>query len=385
MLATINSESSAEDSRDSTDMARDLRLEDQEFERKYKEFRSQARLFYRLRVATRASDAVFNKAENFFYRQSINKPIDAPIFLLGNFRSGTSFFEKVLSDHNAVGHFTYGSQIFPRSPIFTSALIRRFSFLNTTMIPVHMPSTVNTESPYEGEGIWRFCKNNCWTSSPVNILDRNYTDPEFENLFRICIQKHLISQKRKRFINKNPWNTLRVGYLSKLFPDARFLYITRHPHRQLRSQLDLEQIVQRVACGLEYFNEAFSDQFYPPRMFFRTHNSTPYIRLYPENKVMATAMSIVDFDEEFDEQVKQSGVEDRLFRIRYEDLVEDFSRILQEVYDFLDLGGEEAKRVIDYNKANYLRRNLTSSVAPVPEFNEEVNNCLSVLRNKHGY
>jgi len=385
MLADSNLKRPGGDSQIWTDMAKDLQMGDRKFDEKYKEFSSQARLFYRIRALTKACDAALNVAENAIHRRSIERPIDAPIFLMGNFRSGTSFFEKILADHHDVGHFTYGSQVFPRSPIITSAFIRKFPLLNTAMVPVHMPASVNTESPYEGEGIWRFCRNNCWTESPVNILEKNYSDPRFERIFRSSIQKHLISQNRKRFINKNPWNTLRIGYLSKIFPDARFLYITRHPHRQLRSQLDLEAVLKKAMYGLEHFNEVFSDQFYPPRVFFRTHRSAAYIKLYPENKALATAMSIVDFDEEFDEQVKKLNIENRLMRVRYEDLVDQFTPILKRVFTFLGLEESEAKQVIAFNKASYLRRNLTSATAPLPEFTDEVRDCLSVLRDKHDY
>ena len=369
----------------STNMAKDLQLEDQALSAKYRDFRDQAKFYYNMRGVNKVLDASFNGIENVLYRNEISKPIVAPIFLLGNFRSGTSFFEKVIADHRDVGHFTYGSQVFPRSPIITGAAIRKFAFFNKPMVPVHMPSSVNAESPYEAEPIWRFCKNNCWTDDAVNILDQNFSDPAFEKIFRTAIQKSLISQKKKRFLNKNPWNTLRVGYLSKLFPDAKFLYITRHPNRQLRSQLDLEKICQKVLGGLEHFNEAFSDQFFPPRVFFRTNSSARYIDLYSRNKPLATAMSIVDFDEEFDAQVKSANVEDRLFRIRYEDLVENFAPMLDDVFDFLDLGQEDARRVIEKNEASYLKRNLVSSTSRVPEFDDEVNECLSTLHRKHGY
>jgi hypothetical protein len=140
-----------------------------------------------------------------------------------------------------------------------------------------------------------------------------------------------------------------------------------------------------VLGGLEHFNEAFSDQFYPPRVFFRTNNSTRYIDLYPQNKPLATAMSIVDFDEEFDAQVESASIENRLFRIRYEDLVEKFSPMLEDVFDFLDLSKGEASRVIEENQASYLQRNLVSSTSKVPKFDDDVNICLSTLCRKHGY
>ena len=59
--------------------------------------------------------------------------------------------------------------------------------------------------------------------------------------------------------------------------------------------------------------------------------------------------------------------------------------MLEDVFDFLDLSKDEARRVIEKNQASYLKRNLVSSTSKVPEFDDEVNNCLSVLHRKHGY
>src|SRR4029079_446514 len=126
------------------------------------------------------------------------------------------------------------------------------------------------QSPFEGEPIWRFCRNNCWSADPVNVLDTGFEDREFERVLRRTIVKHLRSQGKRRFTNKNPWNTYRAGYLARLFPDARFIYIVRHPYRMLRSQLDLGQIAKRAYEGMPHFSERFSDAFGRERGFLRT-------------------------------------------------------------------------------------------------------------------
>ena len=155
---------------------------------------------------------------------------------------------------------------------------------------------------------------------------------------------HLISQHKTRFVNKNPWNTLRIGYLAKLYPDAKFVYIIRHPHRMLRSQIDLEGVHERTLGHLKNYNEVFSDQFAAPREFFRTSDSRKYIDLYKTDRLLATAMSIADFDNTFDREVETSGLSDRIYRVRYEDLLVDFSPQMQKIFEFLDLHDAKWRR-----------------------------------------
>jgi hypothetical protein len=366
-------------------MGADQLLDDDQLAAKYDELISTTSLYYRIRHLTRATDAVFNRLENLAFRKRIAAPVTAPIFPLGNFRSGTSFLEKVIADHFDVGHFTYTSQIFPRAPIITSATVRRVPALNKPMKPFHVPNDVTVESPYEGEPIWRFCTNHCWTDEPSNVLDGRFEDRRFERTLQAAINKHLISQGKSRFVNKNPWNTLRIGYLDKLYPDAKFVYIVRHPHRMLRSQLDLEAMCARAFRDMPRYNEIFSDQFQPPRVFFRTPNSRPYIDLYPDDRVLATAMSIVDIDETFDQQVTEAGLGGRVHRVRYEDLMADFSSEMTRIFEFCELEPGEARRVIADNEAGFLRRDLVSSTAPPPQFSADIAEVLAPLVAKYRY
>ncbi len=368
-----------------TQSGRDSRLNDAELAEKYKEIIETTTLYYRLRHVTRAMDGAFNGLENAIYSARINAPLRAPIFPLGNFRSGTSFLEKVISDHPTIGYFTYTSQIFPRSPIITRAAMRVVPALNTPMLPIHMPANVDALAPYEGEPIWRWCKNNCWTDNEINILDQDFSDPVFERLLHKVINKHLISQKKSRFINKNPWNTLRVGYLSKLYPDAKFVYIVRHPHRMLRSQVDLEGLHERTLGHMKDYNRVFSDQFASPREFFRTPSSRDYIDLYKTDRVLATAMSIVDFDEMFDYQVDKAGLSNRVYRVRYEDLLAAFGDEMRLIFGFLGLSDADGERVIADNEEKYLRKDLVSSKSRLPRFGDDVESVLGPLVEKHGY
>src|SRR5690606_21520907 len=49
--------------------------------------------------------------------------------------------------------------------------------------------------------------------------------------------RKLTWRNRRRPLLKNPANTPRVGLLKQMFPDAKFVYIVRHPHAVYRSNV----------------------------------------------------------------------------------------------------------------------------------------------------
>ena len=368
-----------------TQSGKDSRLSDDEVREKYKELIATTTTYHRIRHFTKAVDTFFHFSENLFGGPQLDAPLKSPIFPLGNFRSGTSFLEKVISDHDSIGYFTYTSQVFPRSPIMTGLGMKYVPALNTPMLPIHMPSSVDALSPYEGEPIWRWCKNNPWSSDPINVLGADFSDPAFESLLLRVINKHLISQKKERFINKNPWNTHRVGYLSRLYDDAKFVYIVRHPHRMLRSQIDLVGLHRRTLGHLKNFNDVFSDQFGTPRVFFRTPDSEEFIHRYETDPLRATAMSIVDFDAAFEVEAEKASLKDRILRVRYEDLTADFSSQMRRIFQHVGLLDPEGEAVIQQNEQNYLRKDLISAKSNLPRFDAETEDILKPLADKYDY
>ncbi len=351
---------------------------------KHGAFMRTTRFYYRIHELTRLADWAMDKVENAALSAITNKPIDRPVFPMGNFRSGTSLLEKVIADHPAVGGFTYASQVFPRSPYLVGKVLRTFPSMDEPMLPIHLPNEVRSTSPYEAEPLWRFCRNNYWTGCPTNVLDGEFSDPEFEQILHRTINKALHVQSATRFINKNPWNTLRIGYLARLFPDAKFLYIVRHPNRMVQSQLDLESVSALAWHDMPQFGERFSDQFAPPRLFFRTPAHADIVAAHARDKALGTALSIVDFDTLFDQEVEKAGLENKVLRLRYEDLVADFDASMQRVFSFLELAGPEADSVIASNTAHYVVRNRPERNRQAP-WSEAVTSTLQPMLAKYGY
>lgn len=119
---------------------------------------------------------------------------DRPVFILGIPRSGTSSLFRVLGTHPDLGSLGH-----------------------------------------EGHDIWRMFHHprlHAWRSDAVEagevgVVERRFVPARFRAHF-----------PHRRFVEKTPENSLRVGYLLDLFPDARFIVIHRDPADTLNSLIN---------------------------------------------------------------------------------------------------------------------------------------------------
>ena len=365
-------------------MAKDFLLDENSFLEKYKDIRESVAVFYRLNSVIKPLNQILFGAENLLYRNKLSMPIKKPIFILGNFRSGTTFLEQLITKYFDLGHFTYLSQVFPIAPIFPNKLIRYFPKLSRPMFFPHKPNTkMQYNWPFECEAIWQYCRKGMNAETNSHILDANFSDPKFENILMKSINSHLLQQKKTRFINKNPLCTLRIGYLKKIFPDSLFIYIVRNPFSVLQSQIDMQNIVGRTFSGMTHFKRVFSDQFYPPRTFFKTSAYTEIQEAYRHEKKLGIAKSIVDFDQEFDRQVAYAGLSNSVLKIKYEDLIKDVQESLSEICLFLDLEGE--RKACDAEPGSLINKNLLSHSISLNEKNAKLYEIFEPFIEKYSY
>lgn len=371
-----------------TNMSAESALSRDALDAKYGVFRKNVLRAYAMRRPMRALDAMVARVEDLLHGDELDAPLDRPIFVLGNFRSGTTFLEQVLAQHPSLGHFTLTTSAFPRSPRFADTMRRTIPGFASTMAAPHHPNMViDASSPFEAEAIWRFCRNNLWTTEASNVLDAGFSDPPFERLLRRLIQKQLRLRGRARFINKNPPNTVRLGFLSRVFPDARFIYIVRHPLRMLRSQLDMETAIRRVfPAGSERdYGEAFSNLFVPrAKLFMRTGRHAAITAAYAREPALGLAMSLVDVHHELTGMQERGGLGGRVLTIRYEDLVTSFELEITRVLEFVGLN-DEAGRALARGQACSVDDKLISRRSPPPTFSPAVLETLRPLAESFGH
>ncbi len=294
---------------------------------------------------------------------------EAPIFIVGHWRTGTTLLHELLAlDRRFTSPTTY--ECFdPNHFLLTEGLFRRWaSFLLPTKRPMDNMAS-GWDRPQEDE----FALCMLGQRSPyLTIAFPNHRphDPEYLDLEGLT-PRQLASWKRtfldflrritlrrpKRLVLKSPTHSCRIKALLEMFPDARFLHIVRDPRIVIPSTIHLWKTLyaahglQKPTCaGLE--SRVFAD----------------FDRLYAKL-------------EEGRARVDPS----RFHEVRYETLVADPVAVMRGIYDGLGLGGfDEARPSID----DYLAKNssyVTNRYAvPEPMRREIERRCAAVIA-RYGY
>ena len=166
-------------------------------------------------------------------------------------------------------------------------------------------------------------------------------------MLRSIIQRHLLVQRARRFLNKNPIHLLRLEYLHKLFPDARFVYIVRDP---LATVLSHYRMVQRIAAVIhphpqarQAVEQGLHLDVLTPRIKTRQYAETlalehihPLLGIAHQWRMMnLTALASLQANPALARQTLQ---------ITYEALTRDPSAVLDQVWRFVGLDDAACRR-----------------------------------------
>jgi len=192
-----------------------------------------------------------------------NHPIEKPLFILGNFRSGSTFLHRLLSrdSETFTSLTTWDIYLTPSvtqkkitqlvahvdNKYFGRVLHRAlFAFDRATLgkIKIH---PISFFQPEEDENIHM----HVWDGYFVTFLfpfmeefpDYIHFDealtPEHKKrimtFYKSMLQRHLYATGKKHFVAKNPAFSAKVETLAEFFPDARILYLARNPLDMLPS------------------------------------------------------------------------------------------------------------------------------------------------------
>ena len=248
-----------------------------------------------------------------------------PIFIVGHWRSGTTFLHDLISlDDN----FTYPSTLqcfLPNQFLVTGKL---FLKLDKLLIPEKRPQdnvTTSFRKPQEDE----FAIFNMGHHSPYlrmafpngPLIDNDYLT--LENLSEDQVkewQKVLVKfvkmvsyqQPGKPVVLKSPPHIGRVKFLAEAFPGAKFIHISRDPYSLIPSTVRLWQ-------SLDYI-QGFNRPRYDLAWLYNYIGDT-FETLY----------------EAFERQREEVDAE-QLIDVRYEELVADTPAVIRSIYERLDLG-----------------------------------------------
>ena len=209
-------------------------------------------------TAMSALNSVASKIEERLYGESVAATqMQAPIFILGHWRSGTTLLHNLLACDPQFAAPTLFQTLYPRAFLVLERPFRPFGFIAPTDRLIDN-IRFGFDQPQEDE----FALCNATLLSPYmawifprrqDLFDRYLTLDEaslqertrWHHAFMDFLRK-LTFRTGRRLVLKSPTHTARIRLLLQLFPDALFIHISRDPYTVFQSTRHLYQVMFRV-------------------------------------------------------------------------------------------------------------------------------------------
>jgi len=237
-----------------------------------------------------------------------------PIFIVGVPRSGTTLLYDLLACHKDVAFF---SQIdlreFHHSNFMQFVYLRRriFESRNWPFSRDGFESRVTTsfETPDEFNHFWNKYIHKTWATAD-DVKNSSYE--EIRNEIASLLKK----KNKKRFLNKSPIHSVRIGFLKKIFDDAIFINIIRDGVPVVNSMIRESRKIKNLDG---YFG-----------VHLKKNNQMDFDLLERH------ARQWIDVNTEI-QNCRKFLNENQYFQIKYEDLISDPEDTIKEIFDFCEL------------------------------------------------
>ncbi len=287
---------------------------------------------------------------------SLLEPVKfTPIFVLGSPRSGTTLLYKLLAETNCFNYLSayhlvkyqellhnHQQQRQEEAQQGVDNLYARMGVSNRIFDQVK----VDAQMPKEYRTVWQ----NSGNASPLKMLKKivlqrkGFVDVLFDLgqlnekhllIFQeICRKIQFISDADKKLLLKNPGDFSNFLYIKQLFPEAKFIFIHRHPLAILHSQLR----------GLYTASETPNANLAIHSGFYRNALKNPLMRsmlqlffaspLFSRWRLKLLSRILSRQQEGFIRDIDSLPVED-FISIRYEDLCEQPNTFMTSILTFL--------------------------------------------------
>ena len=328
-------------------------------------------------------NSLLNAVQRVVYGRSIARvTLEPPIFIIGHWRSGTTFLHELLTRDPALTAPTTYECICPGHFHLSAWLFARFDYLIPTTRPMD-DMKMGWQNPQEDE----FALLNMGLPSPYRelafpnhrkraapFLRLDEFSPRQSARWRetfITFLKSVTSYRMKRgngvaprLVLKSPPHTARLAALSEMFPGARFIHLVRNP---------AEVFPSSVRTWMSLFD---SQGCQTPRP-----EALPNGAASIEDYVLSTFNELYrDFG-----QARDALPPDQFCELRYEDLIADPLAQLQRVYDHLQLGHfEEARPHLAAHLAD-VRNYRPSRQHVAPDLHSELRRRWAPFFETYGY
>lgn len=263
-------------------------------------------------------------AQYVYYRLNRSKAesVEDPIFIIGHWRSGTTFLHYLMCKNPKYGYLTYFQGFLPTIALIGGSLAKKtLSFLIpkkrpqdnieiSSDLPHEEENSISNFSRYSASHSFFFPKDESFYNKFALLKD--LTHKEYRNWkksYKRMIAEISIANGYKPLVIKNPHNTGRIKGLLDLYPNAKFIHIYRDPYDVIPSTYLMYDMVIQTQYLNKYSKEETMDKIF---FYYKTS-----MQQYFDQKSLIPSQN--------------------LFEIKFEDFQYDAVNIIKKLYDQLGL------------------------------------------------
>lgn len=273
--------------------------------------------------------------ERRYQRMLADKPLEHdPVFILGHWRSGTTYVHNVLSCDTHFGYNTTYQTVFPHLMMFGQSFFKRtMAWLMPSRRPtdnmelsVDLPQeeefAMTNSMPYTYYNMWYLPRH--WEEYMRKyLLFEGITEEELQR-FKVELDKvvriALWNTGGTQFLSKNPPHTGRIPELLQMYPHAKFIYLIRNPYTVFEST----------------------------RSFFTNTIRPLQVQSISQEEMTANILQTYTQLYERYQATKHLIPDGALIEVRFEDFEQDAMGLTEKIYRTLGIAGwEGAKPAIE--------------------------------------
>lgn len=253
-----------------------------------------------------------------------------PVFIIGHWRSGTTYLHNVLSLDKKFGYFSTFQAYLPAvflgseklfKPLVSSSIPKKRPMDDVGMdadFPQEDQYAIGAFSPYSYYHGWCFPQNMelynnfvCMSNMPDGIID------DWKRFYLYILKKITLYQQGRQLVLKNQDNTGKVKILLEMFPDAKFIFLHRNPYDLYFSMMKFMRVAIPRYCVQK-----------PPKI---------------EDVEHSMMMLYTNMTQKY---IKERNYipHGNLIEVRYEDYITQPLQETERIYELLHLGGFQAAK-----------------------------------------
>ena len=287
--------------------------------------------FFLTKVICRILSTCVPFQERKYKKLLADKPMENdPLFILGHWRSGTTFVHNIFAQDKHFGYTTTYQTVFPH---YVMALQGFFKPTMGWLMPDKRPTdnmelapdlpqeeefAINNSCPFNYYNFWFFPEkmneycDRYLTFKAITPKEEQAFKDNFEKLVKIS----LWNTNGTQYLSKNPPHTGRLKTMSELFPNAKYIFLMRNPYTVFES----------------------TRSFYTNTIKPLELHSIPLEQM--EQNILRNYMELYRAYKEQKKYVPEGNI----YEVRFEDIEQDALGITEKIYHDLNIPGWEEAR-----------------------------------------